>query len=79
MRISVQYYAILREQRGLSDEELEVSAQTVSELYATLKNKHRFSLDADSLRVAVNDEFVKWEQVLDNDDRVTFIPPVAGG
>jgi len=79
MRISVQYYAILREQRGLSDEELEVSAKTVSELYAALKNKHGFSLDAGSLRVAVNDEFVKWEQVLNNNDQVTFIPPIAGG
>jgi molybdopterin converting factor small subunit len=31
------------------------------------------------LRVAVNDEFRDWSSALEPNDRVVFIPPVAGG
>jgi molybdopterin synthase sulfur carrier subunit len=79
MNITVQYYAILREQRGLSDEEVETAAVTAGELYSTLKHEHGFSLGEDCLRVAINDEFTGWNHPLQDDDRVTFIPPVAGG
>ncbi len=77
--VSVQYYAILREQRGCRSEEITTTASTAAELYDELKKKHGFSLSADSLRVAINDEFTEWETSLKSGDTVIFIPPVAGG
>jgi molybdenum cofactor guanylyltransferase len=77
--IKVQYYALLREQAGRSDEALETGARTPRELYEELKARHPFSLAPEMLRVAVNAEFGEWTQALADGDSVVFIPPVAGG
>ncbi|MGA1423900.1 MAG: NTP transferase domain-containing protein [Steroidobacteraceae bacterium] len=77
--VRVQYFAILREQSGLREEQLETSARNPAELYDELRARHRFTLDRASLRVAVNEEFGSWEQPLVKGDSVVFIPPVAGG
>lgn len=77
--IHVQYFAILREQRGLSRETLSTTAATAVDLYTELQAKHGFSLPADRLRVAINDEFMAWSAPLRDGAAVVFIPPVAGG
>ena len=79
MQIKVQYYAILREQAGRSEETVATAARTPRDLYAELQRRHPFSLGADSLRVAINAEFSDWSQPLAEGDAVVFIPPVAGG
>lgn len=78
-RIRVQYYAILREQAGRSDESIVTAAHTPRELYHELKSRYPFSLAPEMLRVAVNSEFGEWSQRLADGDSVVFIPPVAGG
>lgn len=78
-RIKVQYYAILREQAGRSDESIVTAAQTPRDLYDELKTRYPFSLAPEMLRVAVNAEFGEWSQRLADGDSVVFIPPVAGG
>ena len=77
--IVVQYFAILQEQRGCSDETVATTAATPRDLYEELAARHGFSLGADVLRVAVNDEFQRWNVLLRNNDRVVFLQPVAGG
>jgi molybdopterin-guanine dinucleotide biosynthesis protein A len=77
--IRVQYFALLREQAGRSDEALTTAARTPRELYEELRKKYPFTLAPDMLRVAVNTEFGDWAQPLANGDAVVFIPPVAGG
>jgi molybdopterin-guanine dinucleotide biosynthesis protein A len=79
MQIKVQYYAILREQAGRSEETVATAARTPRDLYGELQRRHPFSLGADSLRVAINAEFSDWSQPLAEGDAVVFIPPVAGG
>jgi molybdopterin synthase sulfur carrier subunit len=79
LTVHVQYFAILREQRGLSRESLTTSAATAVELYTELQARHGFSLPADRLRVAINDEFMAWSTPLRDGAAVVFIPPVAGG
>lgn len=79
MELHIQYFAILREQRGLTNETLTTSALTPSALYNELRARHQFSLPADRVRAAVNDEFVAADATLRDGDRVVFIPPVAGG
>ncbi len=79
MRIKVQYYALLREQAGRSEEAIETRARNPRELYDELRGRYPFSLPSDALRVAVNQEFGEWTQPLAEGDAVVFIPPVAGG
>jgi len=79
LRVRVQYFALLREQAGRSDEALATHARTPHELYTELRARHAFTLPPELLRVAVNDEFGEWAQPLVDGDSVVFIPPVAGG
>lgn len=78
-RIHVQYFAILREQRGATEDTLDTRATTPGALYEELRATHRFTLPAERIRAAVNDEFVAATAPLRDGDRVVFIPPVAGG
>ena len=77
--IHVQYFAILREQRGVSQEKLSTEAATPGELYDELRGRHKFTLPANRIRAAVNDAFVDSATPLREGDRIVFIPPVAGG
>lgn len=77
--ISVQYYALLREQARCSGESVHTVAATPSELYRELSARHAFTLPQELLRVAINAEFAHWTQPLADGDSVVFIPPVAGG
>ena len=78
-RLTVQYYALLREQTGRREETLTSRARTAGELYAELASRYPFTLDAQVLRVAINAEFADWSAPLKDGDAVVFIPPVAGG
>ena len=77
--ITLQYYAQLREQAQLGNEQIDTSATTLRDLYAELRARHGFSLSADVLKVAVNAQFSDWGRALQDGDTVVFIPPVAGG
>ena len=77
--IRVQYYALLREQAGRSDEAVTTAARDARELYAELRTRYPFTLPPEMLRVAINAEFGEWTQALKAGDAVVFIPPVAGG
>ena len=77
--LDVQYYAIFREQRGQSEEQLETNAETAQALYEELSLRHSFSMPLESLKVVVNEEFSDWDCALNDGDTVVFIPPVAGG
>ncbi|MEO7775368.1 MAG: NTP transferase domain-containing protein [Steroidobacteraceae bacterium] len=79
IELHVQYFAILREQAGRSEERLTTRARTARELFGELQTRHRFTLPEDRLRVAINSEFGEWTAPLKNGDAVVFIPPVAGG
>lgn len=79
MQLKVQYYALMREQAGRSEETLETSAATPADLYTELAARHGFTLSREQLKVAVNSEFSDWSRKLAANDAVVFIPPVAGG
>jgi molybdenum cofactor guanylyltransferase len=79
MQLKIQYYALMREQAGRSEETLDTLASTPADLYAELTARHGFTLSQDQLKVAVNSEFSDWSRKLAANDAVVFIPPVAGG
>ena len=77
--LHLQYFAILREQRGLNNESMQTNASTPAQLYEELKCKYQFSLESEQLRAAVNGEFTSMDKSLSDEDEVVYIPPVAGG
>jgi molybdopterin converting factor subunit 1 len=77
--LRVSYFAILRDQRGLSEESLATAAATAAELYEELRSRHRFTLPRECVRAALNGEFAPWTAELRDGDALAFLPPVAGG
>lgn len=78
-RLTVEYYAQLREQAGLGREQVDTDAVDPAGLYAQLQARHGFNLAQAQLKVAVNAAFADWDRPLADGDVVVFIPPVAGG
>lgn len=79
LQLKVQYFAVLREQRGLTEERLDLAVSTPGELYALLRARHGFTLEPKMVRAAVNGRFAPMDGALASGDTVVFIPPVAGG
>ena len=78
-KVLIQYYAILRDEAGVSEEEVCTSAATVEELFEELRERHGFALDRARLKVVVDEEFTDWSHQVCEGDTIVFIPPVAGG
>ena len=79
MKIQVEYFALLKEQRSASIETIETKAATPEILYSDLKRQYSFSLEPSVLKVAVNEDFANWDHCLKDGDTVVFIAPVSGG
>ena len=46
MQLKIQYYALMREQAGRSEETIETAAATPADLYSELKARYGFTLSA---------------------------------
>lgn len=78
MRVSVIYYAGLRERVGKSIEFLDLNAEPmVKDLRSELAKRH--GLDEDILLVALNGSFANPDTVIDEGDEIAVFPPVSGG
>jgi len=78
-RVSVQYFALLREQARCAEERVDTEVKTPAALYAELARRHRFTLPAKHVKVAINGDFAAWDSPLVDGARLAFIPPIAGG
>lgn len=78
-RITVKFFALLREQSGCRELILETVAPTPAELYTELMQTRGLTVPPAILTYAVNGRYVPGDTPLAAEDRVTFIPPVAGG
>jgi molybdopterin synthase sulfur carrier subunit len=78
-RVTLLYFASLRDAAGTDMETVETSARDLSTLYAEVSARHGIDWKRDALRVAVNGEFARWSDPLPDGGEVAFIPPVSGG
>ncbi len=79
MNVTVCYFGLLAERRGLAEERVATSAATPAALYAELDALHSLGLAISDFRAAVNDEFVSWDQPLAENDNIALLPPMSGG
>jgi len=79
MELTVQYFALFREQVGHDQERLETEATTPGALFDELRRRHPGLERFEAMKVAVNDELSAWDRPLADGDTVLLFPPVAGG
>ncbi len=77
--VSVRYFSVVKEKVGKQEEELDFSGN-VRELKEFLKKRYpELGEIWDSVRFAVNEEYVDEDYKLSDNDKVAVIPPVSGG
>ena len=76
MRITVKYFASLREQQGKDTEILSLpEARTVAEIWQQVSGQGV----PENILMTVNMEYVKPHTRVKDGDEVAFFPPVTGG
>lgn len=78
-RLTVLWFASLRDARGVAREAVETEAADLRGLYAQLQARHGLAFPVERLRVAVGDAFARWDDAPREGSEVAFIPPVSGG
>ncbi|HKC18507.1 MAG TPA: molybdopterin converting factor subunit 1 [Candidatus Dormibacteraeota bacterium] len=78
--IRVRFFARLRELAGVETQDVKASTgASVASVYAAMRAYHPALPPQDSVRAALNHEFVEWDTAVAEGDEVAFIPPVSGG
>jgi len=78
-RITVLYFASLRDAAGMEQEVCETNAPDLAGLYTETAARYGFSLPQSRVRVAVDGAFAQWDTPVREGSSVAFIPPVSGG
>ena len=80
MTIDILYFASLTDEANCSEERVTVQqATSLTHLYEQLNQKYHFSRSPSQLRVAINDDYVNWNELIYDGDHVEFISPLTGG
>lgn len=80
MRITVRFFASIREEVGLEREELHLHEEsTVRDLLKVVREAHPGLRDNKKLLVAVNGVRSRLDRGLREGDVVALLPPVSGG
>ena len=75
MKVTVLYFASLREERQCTGEAIALSGpMKVYELF-----EHIFSRPPTGLRFAINQCYVSEDTQIEHGDEIAFIPPLGGG
>ena len=76
MKITVKYFASLREQLGKAEEMLTLNeSMPISEVWKRVSGES----SSDNILMAINMEYVKSDTNIKEGDEVAFFPPVTGG
>ncbi|OGX07594.1 MAG: hypothetical protein A2Z88_08330 [Omnitrophica WOR_2 bacterium GWA2_47_8] len=81
MKIKLLYFAQLKDAAGVDEQTLEVNGPvTVREFMKVVLNRPMFEkFKNSSFLYAINGEFAKPEQLIENQATFAILPPVAGG
>lgn len=78
MRVTVLYFARVRDITGKGEESLEIDRGSMDELMETIFSMYPELRNISNLLISVNNEYYSGLP-LKNGDKVAFFPPVSGG
>ena len=79
VRVVLEHFASLCDKAGCPTETVTTSAQDVASLWEETRARLDLAFERDAVKAARNDEFVDWDAPLSEGDRISFLPPFAGG
>ena len=78
MRVTVLYFARVRDITGKSEESLTINRGSMDELMETIFSVYPDLRNINNLLISVNNEYYSGLPLRDG-DKVSFFPPVSGG
>ena len=78
MQLTIKYFGMLVEATAITEEQLQTEICSVADLLKKLKNQYP-KLDNKNFKVAINQELVTHDFIIDNEAEVALLPPFAGG
>lgn len=81
MRVTVRFFGVLKDLTGRAEDTLDVPPGTTlgAVFHSYAERFETLEVRRPSILFARNQEFVKGEQTLSEDDEIAFLPPVSGG
>jgi len=81
MRVTVRFFGVLKDLAGRAEDTLDVPpGTTLGAVFRTYAERFEtLEIRSPSILFARNQEFVKAEQTLSENDEIAFLPPVSGG
>lgn len=81
MRVTIRLFSIAKDLAGFREKTLQLAAGSRARDVLSLLRDHnpRFTEWENSIRLAVNQEYVPMDHPLRDGDEVAVIPPVSGG
>lgn len=77
--LTVRYFAMFRENAGISEETLSIDAATAADVFAATRHRHGSKEPLGHCKVAINDVMATWDSPVNDGDAILLFPPVAGG
>lgn len=78
-KITVRYFAMIGEKRGIQNEPYETAAATARELLHELEASKAIPLTTNIAKASINNKFVDWDAPIADGDLVTLMSPFSGG
>lgn len=78
-KVTVRYFAVLRDRAGCAEDVVSTNATTVRQLVDELIKSRNLGLSSPLIRPALNGAFVEDDVEICDGDEIVLIPPVAGG
>ncbi len=78
MQLTIRYFGMLAEATAITEEQLQTEACSVSQLLEKLKIQYP-KLSGKDFKVAINQQLVAHNHIINTEAEVALLPPFAGG
>lgn len=77
--IEILFFGKLKETWNTNKLKLKTNSDDIESLYTEILSKAAQTPHKESIKVAINDEFVDWKTAITDGDCIAFLPPASGG
>jgi len=78
-KITLRYFALIGERRGIQTEAYETGAETARQLLHELQEGKVIPLTTNISKASINNKFVDWDAPIKDGDLITMLSPFSGG
>lgn len=78
-KIEVLFFGKLKETWNTNKLSIQSNSIDINSLYQELLTQVTEVPHKESIKVAINDEFVGWDSIINDHDTIAFLPPASGG